>query len=255
MEHPAQESPRMQSSTAQGRGTARGGMAGTPWSGNVRKDGAATSGDVPRQVTAVQGMAWRLFDVTVAAMILVIVMPFLVVMAAVLYASDPGPIFYVHRRIGFRGRYFNCYKFRSMKVDGDAILARHLRDNAAARAEWDSTQKLKNDPRVTPIGSIVRKLSLDEFPQLLNVILGDMSIVGPRPIVEREVYRYGRQFEHYCLVRPGLTGIWQTSGRNDTSYAQRIDMDVSYVRKKSLVLDTWLLFKTVPAVLLARGSY
>ncbi|SFF86989.1 exopolysaccharide production protein ExoY [Novosphingobium sp. CF614] len=198
---------------------------------------------------------WRGFDIVVAALVLLVVLPFLVLLAVVLYASDPGPIFFAHRRVGYRGRQFDCFKFRSMKVNGEAILREHLRADPEARREWEETQKLKSDPRVTPIGAMMRKLSLDEFPQLINVLTGDMSIVGPRPIVETEVQRYGPHFEYYCLVRPGLTGLWQTSGRNDTTYQQRVAMDVSYVERKSLMLDTWLLCKTVPAVVFARGSY
>lgn len=210
---------------------------------------------LPREISIAESLLWRSFDVVVATAILILVLPFLVVLAAVLYASDPGPIFYAHRRIGHRGRHFDCLKFRSMKLNGDAILQEHLATCKEAREEWEETHKLRNDPRVTPIGAIVRKLSLDEFPQLINVLLGDMSIVGPRPIVDAEVRRYGAQFEHYCLVRPGLTGVWQTSGRSDTSYQQRVAMDVSYVARKSVALDAWLLCKTVPAVLFARGSY
>lgn len=220
-----------------------------------RHEPARMTGAEPRPVSATEAVMWRLFDIVVAATILLIVLPFLVLLVAVLYVSDPGPVFFRHRRIGYRGRYFNCLKFRSMKIDGDAVLREHLRNDPKARQEWEETQKLRSDPRVTPIGGIVRKLSLDEFPQLINVLAGDMSIVGPRPIVENEVRRYGRHFEHYCRVRPGLTGLWQISGRNDTSYQQRVDLDVSYVERKSLVLDTWLLCKTIPAVVFARGSY
>lgn len=209
----------------------------------------------PRPLSRVEALRWRLFDIVVAATILAAVLPSLVILCLVLYVNDPGPIFYKHRRLGFRGRYFNCFKFRTMKVNGDAILRKHLRTCAEARREWEETHKLRNDPRVTRLGAIVRKLSLDEFPQLINVLRGDMSIVGPRPIVEAEVGRYGHHFEHYCLVRPGLTGLWQTSGRSDTSYQQRVKLDVAYVARKSVLLDTWLIFKTVPAVLLARGSY
>ena len=209
----------------------------------------------PRPLSPLEALRWRLFDIVVAATILLAVLPSLAILCAVLYMNDPGPILYRHRRLGFRGRYFQCIKFRTMKVNGDAILREHLRACPAARKEWEETHKLRNDPRVTRVGSIVRKLSLDEFPQLINVLRGDMSIVGPRPIVEAEVGRYGHHFEHYCLVRPGLTGLWQTSGRSDTSYQQRVNLDVKYVARKSVLLDTWLIFKTVPAVLLARGSY
>lgn len=209
----------------------------------------------PRPLSPMAMFTWRLFDIAAAIAILVMVLPLLAVLAIVLYLSDPGPLFYRHRRIGFRGRYFHCLKFRTMRMNGDAILREHLQRCPAARKEWEETHKLRVDPRVTSVGAIVRKLSLDEFPQLINVLLGDMSIVGPRPIVEAEVPRYGRHFEHYCLVRPGLTGLWQTSGRNDTSYQQRVRLDVSYVERKSLLLDIRLIFRTVPAVLLARGSY
>lgn len=209
----------------------------------------------PRPLSPLAALRWRLFDIVVAATITLAVLPSLVALCIILYLNDPGPIFYKHRRLGFRGRYFDCIKFRTMKVDGDAILREHLSRCPKARREWQETHKLRNDPRVTRIGAIVRKLSLDEFPQLINVLRGDMSIVGPRPIVEAEVGRYGHYFEHYCLVRPGLTGLWQTSGRSDTSYQQRVNLDVTYVARKSVLLDTWLIFKTVPVVLLARGSY
>lgn len=214
-----------------------------------------TEGTCPRPLSPLDAFLWRSFDVVVAWVLLVAVLPFLIVLSTFLYLNDPGPIFYRHRRLGFRGRYFNCIKFRTMKVDGDAILREHLRKCPAARSEWEETRKLRHDPRVTQVGAVMRKLSFDEFPQLINVLRGEMSIVGPRPIVEAEVGRYGRHFEHYCLVRPGLTGLWQTSGRNDTSYQQRVRLDVAYVARKGLLLDIWLIFKTVPAVVLARGSY
>lgn len=208
-----------------------------------------------RLISLREAFLWRAFDVVIALLILAIVAPFLVFLTVILYVTDPGPILFRHRRIGHRGRYFQCLKFRTMKTNGDALLREHLNRNPDAFREWQATYKLRSDPRVTKVGAIVRKLSLDEFPQLFNVLSGDMSIVGPRPIVDMEVDRYGDRFEHYCLVRPGLTGLWQTSGRSDTSYQQRVDMDISYVDRKSLVLDAWLLCKTVPAVLLARGSY
>ena len=209
----------------------------------------------PRPASWGTALLRRAFDVAVALSILLVALPFLLVIAAVMYLSDPGPLFFVHRRIGLGGAHFGCLKFRTMKVDGDAILAAHLARSPAARIEWEETQKLKNDPRVTRVGALVRKLSLDEFPQLVNVLRGEMSIVGPRPIVDAEVRRYGRFFEYYCHVKPGLTGLWQISGRNDTTYRERVQLDVEYVGRKSLWLDTLLILKTVPAVLLARGSY
>jgi len=209
----------------------------------------------PRTASELHFALWRVFDILGAAAILVAVLPFLVILAVVLYLTDPGPLFFVHRRIGFGGRSFGCLKFRSMKVNGDEILREYLAVSHVARREWAETQKLRDDPRVTRIGLLVRKLSLDEFPQLINVLRGDMSLVGPRPIVEAEVHRYGRFFEHYCLVKPGLTGLWQISGRSETTYSERVELDVEYVSRKSLAFDAWLVIKTVPAVLLARGSY
>ena len=216
---------------------------------NIVEDGP------PPAISGVDAVVWRLFDVIAAFLLLTFILPFLAMLAASVFISDPGPVFYRHRRLGQGGRYFQCIKFRTMRVDGDEILAAHLSTSAAAKREWEATHKLRNDPRVTPLGAIMRKLSLDELPQLLNVLSGDMSIVGPRPIVEQEVQKYGFYFEHYCRVRPGLTGIWQTSGRSDTSYHQRVTMDVSYVMRKSVAFDMWLMAKTVPAVLMAKGSY
>jgi exopolysaccharide production protein ExoY len=209
----------------------------------------------PEPASFSNAVLWRAFDIVGSAAILIMVLPFLLVLAIVMYASDPGPLLFVHRRIGHRGKSFGCLKFRTMKVNGDEILREHLAGSHVARREWAETQKLRDDPRVTGFGLLVRKLSLDEFPQLINVLRGDMSLVGPRPIVEAEVHRYGRFFEHYCMVKPGLTGLWQISGRNDTSYRERVELDVEYVSRKSLTFDMMLIIKTVPAVLLARGSY
>ncbi|MCJ2178942.1 sugar transferase [Novosphingobium album (ex Hu et al. 2023)] len=209
----------------------------------------------PRPVSLWESRAWRGFDIVLATAILIAVLPFLILVAVLLFLSDPGPVFFAHRRIGYRGRYFHCLKFRTMKVDGDAILRAHLETDEEACREWETARKLRTDPRVTPVGAVMRKLSLDELPQLINVLMGDMSLVGPRPIVDDEVVHYGRHFEHYCLVRPGLTGLWQTSGRSNTSYQLRVAMDVSYIARKSLAFDAWLLCKTVPAVVFARGSY
>lgn len=198
---------------------------------------------------------WRGFDIAVAAIVLAMVLPLLILLGLAVVITDPGPVFFVQRRIGYRGRHFNCFKFRSMKVNAEALLEAHLHASERARQEWETDRKLRADPRVTAVGALMRRLSLDEFPQLVNVLMGDMSIVGPRPIVAAEVPRYGRYFVSYCRVRPGLTGLWQTSGRNDTSYRRRIAMDVTYVSRKSLALDIWLLFRTVPAVLFSRGAY
>jgi exopolysaccharide production protein ExoY len=191
----------------------------------------------------------------VASLALIFFSPFLVLTALALALENDGPVIFRHRRVGLGGRRFEVLKFRSMHVDADRILAKHLRDNPAAAAEWARDQKLKDDPRITPLGRFLRKSSLDELPQLINVLVGDMSIVGPRPIVDAEIVRYGRCFRHYCRVRPGITGIWQVSGRNDVSYRRRVAMDALYSRRKNAILDLRLMLATVPAVLSRKGSY
>lgn len=211
--------------------------------------------EAPQPVSLPRALAWRLFDMALALALIVFTLPVLAALALCILAGDPGPIFFAHRRIGKGGREFFCLKFRTMRLDADRILEDTLRRNPQARREWEETRKLRCDPRVTPIGALLRKLSLDELPQLINILRGEMSIVGPRPIVAGEVVRYGPYFEHYCHVRPGLTGLWQTSGRSDTSYGERVALDVAYVARKGIALDSLLVCKTVPAVMLARGSY
>lgn len=208
------------------------------------------------QSTAESGdRAWRMFDLVLATMALIAVFPLMIVIAVLVYLSDRGPIFYAQRRIGKDGKSFYCFKFRSMVTNADARLRELLERDPQARAAWDLDHKLKNDPRITPIGGFLRKSSLDELPQLFNVLMGDMSLVGPRPIVEAEVIRYGRYFHSYCSVRPGITGLWQVNGRNNVSYRRRVAFDVIYARNNSLVLNVKILFATVPAILLSRGSY
>jgi exopolysaccharide production protein ExoY len=197
----------------------------------------------------------RALDVVGAALILVITCPFLILLAIILQIDNPGPLFYVHRRIGRGGRLFTCIKFRTMCTDAEGVLKHILETSSEARAEWLRDHKLRSDPRITRLGTIVRKLSLDEFPQLINILRGDMSLVGPRPIVESEIVRYGRYFEEYCRVRPGLTGLWQVSGRNDVTYRRRVSIDCYYVRNKSLIFNMAILLRTIPVVLGARGSY
>ena len=146
-------------------------------------------------------------------------------------------------------------EFRTMVEDGDRVLQEHLASNPAARLEWETTRKLKNDPRVTPLGTVLRKLSLDELPQLINILMGDMSVVGPRPVVNDELNQYGRSAYHYLRSRPGLTGLWQISGRNDVSYRRRVAFDRYYVENWSFFQDLRIIFKTVPVVCTTRGSY
>jgi len=168
--------------------------------------------------------------------------------------SGGAPIF-GHARIGRYGRTFACFKFRTMVADAEGVLRRLLESDASARAEWERSYKLKDDPRITPIGAFLRRTSLDELPQLWNVLKGDMSLVGPRPIIEAELERYGDQVDYYLETRPGITGLWQISGRNDTGYEDRVALDSWYVRNWSLWYDLVILVKTVRVVLGREGAY
>ncbi|WP_375401950.1 sugar transferase [uncultured Sphingomonas sp.] len=196
----------------------------------------------------------RAIDIVIALAALAFFAPLMILVALTIILSG-GPVLYRQRRVGRGGALFTCFKFRTMHTDADGILARVLEDDPVARAEWDRDRKLRNDPRIIKVGSVLRKTSLDELPQILNVLNGSMSIVGPRPIVQAESHRYGRYLATYCRVRPGITGLWQISGRNGTSYRRRIACDVTYVRSKSAMGDVRILFKTIPAVCLARGAY
>ncbi len=204
---------------------------------------------------AVGGPLKRAFDVVSAALGLFMLSPLFIMMIILIKMSDGGPVFYRHRRIGRGGRPFYCLKFRTMKTNGDAILESYLRENPQAQAEWISTRKLQSDPRVTDVGSVIRKLSLDELPQLLNILRGEMSIVGPRPIIGEELELYGPAAAYYMRSRPGLTGIWQISGRNDVPYDKRVAYDQGYVENWSFRGDVAIILKTIPVVCAARGSY
>ena len=201
------------------------------------------------------GLGKRVFDAAVAVCAILLLLPLLGVVALVIRLTDKGPIFFSHKRMGFGGTSFRCWKFRTMSVDGSRILAEHLARDASAALEWAQTQKLRDDPRVTPIGRFLRASSLDELPQLWNVVCGEMSLVGPRPIVESEAGHYGRAIRFYMSVRPGLTGLWQVSGRSGTTYRRRVALDKAYVVRWSFGKDVLILFKTIPAVLLAKGSW
>jgi exopolysaccharide production protein ExoY len=177
------------------------------------------------------------------------------VIAVVVRVSSKGPIFYKHKRIGLHGSTFTMYKFRTMKVDADQILLHHLLANPAAQREWMMKQKLCDDPRLTPCGRFLRTASLDEFPQIWNVLRGDMSLVGPRPIIWAEKERYGERFFFYTAVVPGLTGLWQVSGRCNVSYSRRIGLDEQYVREWSISQDLKILLKTPLTVWRREGAY
>jgi undecaprenyl-phosphate galactose phosphotransferase len=201
------------------------------------------------------GKSKRIFDVIIASITLIVFLPLFACVVLLLKLTDPGPVIFRHIRVGQGGRRFACFKFRSMVLDSDKVLKALLESDPAARKEWDRTQKLANDPRITPLGKFLRQSSLDELPQLINVIRGDMSLVGPRPIVPSELTRYGDKLSLYLQARPGITGIWQVSGRNDCGYDRRIEMDANYVRNWRFSTDFVILLRTLGAVLARRGSY
>ncbi len=169
--------------------------------------------------------------------------------------TSRGPIFYGHKRVGKNGKEFKCWKFRSMCIDADKKLDEILANNPEMRAEWEKDRKFQNDPRVTKFGKFLRKTSLDELPQLINILLGQMSFVGPRPVTEPELDRYGEYKDFVLSVTPGLSGMWQTSGRSDTEYEERIALDLYYIQNWSIWLDIWILIKTVYVVIKGRGAY
>ena len=201
--------------------------------------------------------AWSLetIEVLIAALLVLILAPLMVAVMLCIWLDDGGSPLFSHSRIGRGGRYFPCLKFRSMYQDADQRLIEHLSRDEAARLEWALNQKLRRDPRVTRMGAFLRASSLDELPQLINVLRREMSLVGPRPIVTAEVDRYGRYFPAYCSIRPGITGLWQVSGRSDVSYRRRVAMDVVYARRRCVGLYIQVLVLTVPAVLRRRGAY
>jgi Undecaprenyl-phosphate galactose phosphotransferase WbaP len=197
----------------------------------------------------------RLFDVAATIIGGICILPVLFIVAAWIYHDSPGPVIYKHRRIGKNGKEFDCYKFRSMCVNSQEVLEELLASDPAAKEEWDRDFKLKNDPRITRSGAFLRKTSLDELPQLINVLKGEMSLVGPRPIVRKEVPRYEKFIKEYYSVLPGITGVWQVSGRSDIDYPERVRMDSWYVHNWSIWLDIVMLWRTVSVVLKRKGAY
>jgi exopolysaccharide production protein ExoY len=191
----------------------------------------------------------RALDVALSAGALLFLSPGLLLIATILFAIDGGPVIYRHNRVGRNGRMFGCLKFRSMYRDADRRLKEILESDPARRKEWAESQKLSDDPRVHRLGRLLRRSSLDELPQLFNVLRGEMSIVGPRPIVTDELPRYGEHAGYYLAVTPGITGLWQVSGRNGTGYEERVLLDVEYCRTRSTRLDLIIMLKTVRVVL------
>lgn len=182
-------------------------------------------------------------------------LPFLLIIALLVAIDNKGDVIFAHRRIGQNGKEFKCYKFQTMIPNAKQALEEYLSKNPEARKEWEANFKLVNDPRVTKLGGFLRKTSLDEMPQLWNVIVGDMSLVGPRPIVSKEVERYGENFKEYAMCKPGITGIWQVSGRSDTTYEERVAMDTWYAYNRTNILDLKYLFLTIKVVLFGKGAY
>ena len=197
----------------------------------------------------------RSFDLLMILLISPLLLPVLAVIAVAVRFSSPGPIFFSHRRIRRHGEFFSMWKFRTMCVNSAEVLEDYLHAHPEARAEWLRTHKLKQDPRVTRVGVFLRKTSLDELPQLWNVLTGSMSLVGPRPIVAAEVEKYGEFFADYCLVKPGVTGLWQVSGRSKTSYPERVQLDRQYARDWTLRGDLAIMARTLSSVVNQDGAY
>jgi exopolysaccharide production protein ExoY len=210
---------------------------------------------VDRSVAPIGGKRKRLLDIVGALFLLIFFLPFIILIPAAMLIADPGPIVFGHDRVGFQGRKFRCLKYRSMVVGSSDILRELLEADPLAKAEWEAERKLRNDPRVTWLGRMLRISSLDELPQLINVLRGEMSLVGPRPVEESEL-RSNYAGAEVCskLARPGLTGLWQVSGRSNCSYQQRVSLDLQYVSNWSLWLDIKILARTVIVVLGGQGS-
>ena len=197
----------------------------------------------------------RATDLVVAVVALVFLLPAIVAIAVALYVHDGRPIVFRQKRVGAGGKEFEILKFRSMCRGADSRLAELLTRNAAATDEWKARQKLRHDPRVHRLGSFLRQTSLDEIPQFLNVLRGEMSIVGPRPIIPEEIVRYGDKIHCYISLTPGITGLWQVSGRSGTSYETRVNLDAEYYQKRSMLLDLKIMWRTIIVLLFARNGY
>jgi lipopolysaccharide/colanic/teichoic acid biosynthesis glycosyltransferase len=211
-------------------------------------------GELPTQTRKYE-LGKRIFDIMLAILIFPIVAIMIVLIGGLIALTAGWPVFYRQRRIGQHGREFFIWKFRTMHLHGERILAEHLKRDAGARDEWHHTYKLRNDPRITQLGKLLRKTSLDELPQIFNVFSGDMSFVGPRPIIRAETMKYAERFPYYLAAVPGITGLWQVSGRSDVSYETRVILDETYVCKWSMIRDLWILLKTPRAVCNRDGAY
>jgi exopolysaccharide production protein ExoY len=216
-------------------------------------------GIVPKRRTALPGgsaldRAYTLLNQVLAALAILLLSPLLLVIVWKIWRVDGAPITFGHYRVGHRGRLFKCLKFRSMVRNSQEVLTALLESDPEARAEWARDQKLRNDPRITPIGAFLRKTSLDELPQLFNVLRGEMHFVGPRPVTIPELVRYGSTKRHYLSVRPGLTGLWQVSGRNNTTYEARVNFDLDYVERRNPIYDGWIVLRTLKVLVTRDGA-
>ena len=199
----------------------------------------------------------NIFDFLISFMIIIFAFPIFVLISILIKLSSRGPIFFTQKRVGKNKKEFKCIKFRTMYPEAEDLLKNLLSKNDALKEEYQKTHKIKNDPRITPIGKILRKTSLDEIPQFLNVIKGEMSIVGPRPIVKAEIIKYGSSFNKVFSIKPGLTGLWQVSGRNNLSYEKRIQLDYIYASDRNFLMDLRIILRTFGVILFPRdrGAY
>jgi len=197
----------------------------------------------------------RFFDILLILLALPYILLFCLIISVLITLDSKGGVIYKQARIGKGGVKFNAYKFRTMVLNADQVLQKYLEESPELKAEWLATHKLKKDPRVTRVGAFLRKVSLDEVPQFWNILIGDMSLIGPRPIVDAEIEKYGACFELYKQARPGLTGLWQVSGRSDTSYRERVALDEYYLLNRNLMMDFQILLKTVLVVINRKGAY
>lgn len=201
---------------------------------------------------------WRTLKATTdffGALLALIVLSPLFLIIAYKIKKDGGAAFYSHERIGKNGKPFQCMKFRSMIINSKEVLEELLENDPEAKKEWEKDFKLRNDPRVTPVGKFIRKTSLDELPQLINVLKGDMSLIGPRPVIAEERKYYGDHWDEFLSVKPGMTGLWQVSGRNDTGYEERVQLDLNYIRNWNLWMDIIIAWKTIFVIINPKGAY
>lgn len=218
-------------------------------------DGILSLYTTQRLLVPFNAVVKRVFDILITSVGGLVVLPFIAIIALLVKLDSPGPAFYGHHRLGKDGRPFKAWKFRSMVRNSKEVLEELLASDPAAQAEWHASFKLRDDPRITRMGRFLRKTSLDELPQLWNVMRGEMCIIGPRPIIEAEVPKYGHYYRLFSSVKPGISGLWQVSGRSDVDYDERVALDVYYIQSWSLWLDLYILFKTVRVVLARDGAY